>query len=886
MSERRRSRSELRKSQQKKPKRSLKKWVKWTFLSIILIGFAGLAFGAGLFFYYASSTPELNEELLKDPISAEFYDMNGELFATFGVQNRKYVDYEDIPQEMVDAILATEDVRFFDHFGIDFFRLGGAVLANFTGGFGSQGASTITQQVVKNSFLSNEKTLKRKAQEAWLAIQLEQQYDKEEIFEMYFNKILMSGNIYGFATGAEYFFGKELHELELDEIALLAGMPQSPNNYNPFKFPDRAQKRRDIVLSLMVQHGKITEAEAEEAKKIEVASRILPEDQRKSLTGSKYDAFLDVVLSEIEEEDPSLLSDGIKVYTTMDPKAQSTVENIMNDPSNFPTETIQSGVAVVDTKSGAIRAIGGGRNYGAERGYNYAHDLKTRSPGSTIKPLVAYGPAIENLKWSTGKTIVDEPYTYSDGKTSIRNWDRGYFGTITVREALYASRNIPAVKTLQEVGLNKSQEFASKLGISTDYLVEADALGGGRITLSPIQMAGAFAAFGNNGVYNEPYTIKEIVFRDGSKVTYKPDPVVAMSDYTAYMVTDILRDVVSSKRHATGRRAAVSGLDIAGKTGTTNYSADEFKKHKLPNSAVPDTWFVGYTTNYSIAIWGGYDDRYDPITTSNERYLPQNLFSKIMGQISKGKETKRFTKPSTVVEATIEVGTEPLKLASPNTPEELRRTELFVRGTEPTEVSDEYKALEIDAPFNLQATNQFPGYVDLTWEFTPPEEMEEDANVMFEVTMQVDEEEPIVVATTPEMKTTISNIQAGRKYVFSVVAVIGETRSAPASTSIQIDGDGLTEPEVEFPDGIDDFDEKEPGNDNPGRNNTPGRDNHPGRNNNSGNNNNGNNPGGNRNDHPGNNQSDFDDWFSPGGDGEALELPTEPTPPAEASIDQ
>lgn len=875
MSERRRSRSEMRQSQRKKQKRPLKKWVKWTILSILLLGFAGFAFGAGLFVYYASSAPELNEELLKDPISAEFYDMNGELFATIGVQNRKYIEYDEIPQEMVDAILATEDVRFFDHFGIDFFRLGGAVIANLTGGFGSQGASTITQQVVKNSFLSNEKTLKRKAQEAWLAIQLEQQYDKEEIFEMYFNKILMSGNVYGFATGADYFFGKELHELELDEIALLAGMPQSPNNYNPFKFPDRAQKRRDIVLNLMVQHGKITEAEAEEAKKVDVTSRLLPEEQRKSLAGTKYDGFLDVVLSEIEEKDPSLLSEGIKVYTTLDPKAQSVVENIMNNPSNFPTENIQSGVAVVDTKSGALRAIGGGRNYGAERGYNYAHDLKSRHPGSTMKPLVAYGPAIEYLKWSTGKTIVDEPYTYSDGKTQIRNWDYGYFGSITAREALYASRNIPAVKTLQEVGLNRAHEFISKLGINVDSIVESDALGGGKVNLSPIQMAGAYAAFGNNGVYNEPYTIKEIVFRDGSKITYKEDPVVAMSDYTAYMVTDMLRDVVSTKRHASGSKARVSGLDIAGKTGTTNYSADEFRKHNLPNSAVPDSWFVGYTTNYSIAIWSGYDDRYEPMTSWDERNLPQVLFSQIMGQISQGKETKRFVKPSTVVEATIEVGTEPLKLASPNTPSELKRTELFVKGTEPTEVSDEYKQLEIDAPFNLQAINQFPGYVDLAWEFTPPEEMEEEAEILFEVSMQADEEESTVVATTTEMMATVSNIQAGRKYTFTVVAIIGDVRSSPASVSIEIDG-GLTEPEVGYPDGIDDFDDFN--NEGPGKN--PG--------NNSGNNgnNSGNNNGkgkGNGNGNSNNNQSDFDDWFLPGEEGNPVELPTEPTPPAEAS---
>src|SRR5690554_5089975 len=393
MTEKRRSRKELhrqRESKKKNQKPPMTKRLKWTVLSILILFGAGFLFGAGLFVYYASSAPELNEELLKDPITAEFYDANGELFATIGVENRKYIEYEDIPQEMIDAILATEDVRFHKHFGIDFLRLGSAVIANFTGGFGSQGASTITQQVVKNSFLSNDKTLKRKAQEAWLAIQLEQQYEKEEIFEMYFNKILMSGNVYGFGTGADYFFGKELNELELDEIALLAGMPQSPNNYNPFKFPDRAQKRRDLVLDLMVQHGKITKAEADEAKKIEVASRILPEEERKGIAGMNFDPFLDVALSELEERgDIKLLAEGIKVYTTLDPRAQTTVEKIMYNPNNFPTETIESGIAVIDTKSGAIRAIGGGRNF-KTRDWNYAHDLKLRPPGSTLKPIVAY----------------------------------------------------------------------------------------------------------------------------------------------------------------------------------------------------------------------------------------------------------------------------------------------------------------------------------------------------------------------------------------------------------------------------------------------------------------------------------------------------------------
>ena len=245
-----------------------KSWFKRILFAILLIGLAGLIGGASLFAYYASSAPELDEELLKFPLSSQIYDVNGELIANLGAEKRTFVAYEDIPQQMIDAIIATEDARFFDHFGIDIWRLGSAVIANIRDGFGAQGASTITQQVVKNSFLKNEKKLKRKAQEAWLAIKLERAYSKEEIFEMYFNRILMSGTVYGFGTAAEYFYGKELDELTLAETAQLAGMPQSPNNYNPFTKPENAQKRRDIVLSLMVQHGKITQAEADEAKKV------------------------------------------------------------------------------------------------------------------------------------------------------------------------------------------------------------------------------------------------------------------------------------------------------------------------------------------------------------------------------------------------------------------------------------------------------------------------------------------------------------------------------------------------------------------------------------------------------------------------------------------
>ncbi|MEG0260775.1 MAG: PBP1A family penicillin-binding protein [Lysinibacillus sp.] len=808
MTERRQTRGEHQKAQTRNnkkstPKKPFKVWLKRIILTLLFLGIGGGAAGAGLFAFYASSAPKLDEELLKDPLSAKFYDKNKELFATIGAENRQYVEYKDIPEDMRNAILATEDVRFFEHGGLDFYRLGGAVLANVRDGFGSQGASTLTQQVVKNSFLQNEKKLKRKAQEAWLAFQLERKYSKEEIFEMYFNKVLMSGRVYGIGTAAQYFYGKELSELSLEEEAMLAGMVQLPNAFNPIQNPERAEKRRNIVLSLMLQHEKITKAEMEAAKAVDVQAGLADDATRQAFAGSKYDAFLDVVLNELETNgDGNALAEGIQIYTTLDPNAQKIVENALNDDSNFPTEKIESGISVIDTKTGQIHAVGGGRNYG-NRGYNYADDLKQTHPGSTMKPLLDYGPAFEYLKWSTGETTVDEPMKYTSSQQTITNWDSKYQGPMTVRQALYTSRNVPAVKTFKEVGSDKAKEFVNRLGINANSIVEADAIGGGKITINPIQMAASYAAFGNNGVYTDPYSITKIVYRDGKTTkNYKPEPSVAMSESTAYMVTDILRDVVSTKPGASGTLAMVSGLDIAGKTGTTNYSKDDFKKHNLPSTSVPDSWFAGYTTNYSIAIWSGYEKRYDPITTTAERNLPQKLFKNIMGDLSKSVETSRFKKPGTVVEATIEVGTNPLKLASEFTPKELRRTELFVRGTEPKTVSDKFEEIVIPAPYDVSATlNEVSQAIDVTWKHDAPidKETEEVKPVKFEVAMSMDGGENIIVGTTESNNVTVPNFKPGSKYVFTVTAIVDETRSEPATASLQIEKeeeDEEVEPEI------------------------------------------------------------------------------------------
>ena len=786
LSDRQISREERRKAIERQKKTNNKKkkkspaatWLKRLLLAIVAIGIACFVFGASLFAFYASSAPELDEELLRDPISPTFYAADGETEIPYiTAENREYVNYEDIPKIMEDAILATEDNRFYKHSGIDVIRLGGAVIANITGGFGSQGASTITQQVIKNTFLTNDKTLKRKAQEAYLAYKLEQEYEKEEIFEMYFNKILMSGNIYGFGTASTYFYGKPLSELTLAEAALLAGMPQSPNGYNPFKNPERAEERRNVVLSLMDQHEKITTEEKEQAQAAPVADSLVPEGERQAQTASsEHTAFMEMVEDELESlEGDYSLDEGLTIYTTLEPYVQEKVNEAMASDLFFD-DKVQSAMTVVNTKTGGISAVGAAREYTGDIRHNYAI-AKDRPVGSTIKPLLDYGPAIEYLGWSTGQTIVDEPYSYEQNGQEIRNVDGEFLGTMTMREALYRSRNIPAVKTLQEVGTENAGEFMRNVGLNIDNIYESTALGAA--DFSTVEMAGAFAALGNQGEFNKPHTIKKIVFRDGStEQVVEPEPVQAMKDSTAYMVTDMLRDVVDvNVPGSTGKEVAINGLDLAGKTGTTNYSVENLKEYGLDSSSAPDVWFAGYTTDYSISVWSGYPSRKTPIdTASDERLLSQRLFKSVMSQIS-SPETAHFEQPDSVIEQVVEVGSEPLKLASAFTPYSMRSSELFARGTEPNSVSQRYIVEDLDTPSGLRA-NVTGDSAQLSWNYG-------DDDVSFEVSVEVDGSRT-VLTTSSNQSYTFNGLEEGKTYTFRVVAVNSTQRSDPASTVVEI----------------------------------------------------------------------------------------------------
>jgi penicillin-binding protein 1A len=623
----------------------------------VLTIFLTMAVGGLVVFSYIKDAPELDPKLLKDPLSSTVYDMDNKRVRDIsGSEHRKIVKIEDIPKKVQNAFIATEDVRFFEHNGIDFKRIAGAAVANVKEGFGAEGGSTITQQVVKNSFLSPEKTLKRKIQEAYLAIQLEQHYTKEQILEMYLNKVYFGQGAYGVATAAETYFNKSVKELTISEAALLAGLPQRPSGYDPFKHPDLAEKRRNVVLSLMRKHGFITEKEEQKAKAIPVEKML-----KKKKEGPKYQAFIDQVIKDIVDAgipEKDIYTGGLKIYTTLDRDAQKFTEKVLTTDEyiDYPDDQLRAGVVLLDTQTGAVRAIGGSRNTSekeVQRGFNYATQTR-RQPGSTIKPILDYGPGIEHFKWSTFEQFIDEPLTIN-GK-EIKNWDDQYHGSMSMRKALQWSYNIPAVKAFLEVGEDRAKEFAEKLGISLEHVYPSYAIGGFKKGISPLQLAGAYAAFGNEGIYHKPYTVRKIVYPNGKEIKLSSKPVKAMSDYTAYMMTDMLKTVV---KEGTGRLANIPGLPLAGKTGTTNLPENIY------GEGTSDAWFVGYTTRYTAAVWTGYDQTTQETYLTNEKAkISRYIFKEIMSHVSEKVYTPDFEKPYSVVERVVG-----------------GRTELFVRGT-------------------------------------------------------------------------------------------------------------------------------------------------------------------------------------------------------------
>lgn len=596
------------------------KYLSISFLSLVI---AAIVLGGGVFFYYVSKAPSLSESKLVATTSSKIYDNKNQLIADLGSERRVNAQANDIPTDLVKAIVSIEDHRFFDHRGIDTIRILGAFLRNLQSN-SLQGGSTLTQQLIKLTYFStstSDQTISRKAQEAWLAIQLEQKATKQEILTYYVNKVYMSNGNYGMQTAAQNYYGKDLRELSLPQLALLAGMPQAPNQYDPYSHPEAALDRRNLVLSEMKGQGYISAEQYEKAINTPITDGL---QSLKSV--NSYPAYMDNYLKEVidqveRETGYNLLTTGMDVYTNVDQEAQKRLWDIYNSEQyvSYPDDDLQVASTVVDVSNGKVIAQLGARHQASNVSFGTNQAVETnRDWGSSMKPITDYAPALEYGVYDSTATIVhDEPYNYPGTDIPVYNWDRGYFGNITLQYALQQSRNVPAVETLNKVGLNRAKTFLNGLGIDYPSIHYSNAISSNttesdkKYGASSEKMAAAYAAFANGGIYHKPMYINKIVFSDGSEKEFSDAGTRAMKETTAYMMTEMMKTVLA---YGTGRGAYLPWLPQAGKTGTSNYTDDEIEKYiKNTGYVAPDEMFVGYTRKYSMAVWTGYSNRLTPI---------------------------------------------------------------------------------------------------------------------------------------------------------------------------------------------------------------------------------------------------------------------------------
>lgn len=627
------------------------KYLSISFLSLVI---AAIVLGGGVFFYYVSKAPSLSESKLVATTSSKIYDNKNQLIADLGSERRVNAQANDIPTDLVKAIVSIEDHRFFDHRGIDTIRILGAFLRNLQSN-SLQGGSTLTQQLIKLTYFStstSDQTISRKAQEAWLAIQLEQKATKQEILTYYINKVYMSNGNYGMQTAAQNYYGKDLNNLSFPQLALLAGMPQAPNQYDPYSHPEAAQDRRNLVLSEMKNQGYISAEQYEKAVNTPIT------DGLQSLkSASNYPAYMDNYLKEVinqveEETGYNLLTTGMDVYTNVDQEAQKHLWDIYNTDEYvaYPDDELQVASTIVDVSNGKVIAQLGARHQSSNVSFGINQAVETnRDWGSTMKPITDYAPALEYGVYDSTATIVhDEPYNYPGTNTPVYNWDRGYFGNITLQYALQQSRNVPAVETLNKVGLNRAKTFLNGLGIDYPSIHYSNAISSNttesdkKYGASSEKMAAAYAAFANGGTYYKPMYIHKVVFSDGSEKEFSNVGTRAMKETTAYMMTDMMKTVLS---YGTGRNAYLAWLPQAGKTGTSNYTDEEIENHiKTSQFVAPDELFAGYTRKYSMAVWTGYSNRLTPLV-GNGLTVAAKVYRSMMTYLSEGSNPEDWNIP-------------------------------------------------------------------------------------------------------------------------------------------------------------------------------------------------------------------------------------------------
>lgn len=669
-----------------------KKRVIQTIVIVILVAIVG---GASVFAYNIyKDTEEFSADRLLSSGASQVFDDQGNLIYTYGSDEngkRQNVTYDDLPQVLVDAVVAAEDSRFFEHDGFDLPRIAKAAITNLMAGKITGGGSTITQQLIKKTYFPNaEKSYTRKISEIFLAIKADKALSKEEILTLYLNKIYFgrSTNSIGIGAACKYYFNKDVSEITLPEAALLAGSLNSPYNYDPYYNLNKATERRNTILNLMVTHGYITQEECDLAKAVKIENTLCSTNQNND---SYLAAYIDLVTKEVIEKtemDPREVQ--MNIYTFCNTETQKICTDLNNGVTyDYSDEDLNMAGSVQSSQDGRIIAILGGRNY-QTAGLNYA--TVKQQPGSSVKPFLDYGLAFEYLDWCTGHSIQDEPIDKGP-----KNWDNQFHGSVTIPEALEQSWNVPAYKTfgevMEKVDKKEITNAMESIGISMEKeeVGQSYSIGGWKHGISPIEMASAYATISNNGMYAESHTINYIdIVQTGDKITVDEDiqDAKTQSSYSEASSFMIRQTMIDYTGNGSGSYAYLSGIDqIGAKTGTSNFKGNKYVK----DNKSKDIWMTGYTPDYICSVWMAVNDegvKKGKSTTECKAY-PGKVVSAILKHLSQNGYTKSYPdKPDDVVQAQIVKGIYPYVSPSSDTPADNIITAWFKKGTTPSNALD------------------------------------------------------------------------------------------------------------------------------------------------------------------------------------------------------
>ncbi|MBQ8618627.1 MAG: PBP1A family penicillin-binding protein [Clostridia bacterium] len=645
--------------------------------------------------------------------TSSIYDKNGELMSTIrGVENRTLLPLSDIPRHTQLAFIAAEDLRFYTHNGIDVYRILGALRSNLKSGSLAEGASTITQQLAKLTHLSSQKTIRRKLEEIHLAFQIEQQYSKDEILEMYLNTVYFGRGAYGIQAAAQSFFGINAKDLSIAQSASLAATIKAPSIYAPHISPQSNTSRRRYILSTMAENGFISQEQYDAA--VSESIWVLAQTEETLLDNWYVDEVIHESSRLLGMTSSEVISSGFSIYTAYDPSLQKTADSVYANKSLFPSGAsdgtpVQSAMAVIDTQTGAVRAMIGGRDYAIKRGLNRATQMR-RQPGSALKPLSVYGPALEK-GYTTASVLLDEKTSFSGGYSPQNAGDK-YYGKVTLRTALRNSLNIPAVRLLEEIGIDSAIGYLNKMGIPTQ---ESDrnlslALGSMTYGVTPVELAAAYVPFANGGVYHTPYCIERIVDAGGEPVYEREDRSKrVISEQNAYLMTSLLQSVVSN---GTGTRMLAANTPVAGKTGTVSMKGGN-----------RDIWMAAYNSELSVSVWMGFDQ------TDSSHKIPNGITggkntasvaAAFFKEVYAERDKPQFTAPDGMIWLTLDkraiTARGSVMLAGDTTPKDYRMSEVFTASNRPYAISDIWNAPA--APASFYVAHDAGGYPELHFKAT------------------------------------------------------------------------------------------------------------------------------------------------------------------------